>query len=143
MSNINNITISGRVGQDPQITTFASGNCKADFSLASTDSWKDKEGNRQDETQWHRIEAWKGLASLAEGWVKKGTFLVVSGQLRYNSYTSKEGHKVTIAYIRANSIDIVSTTPKNNTEKEYQKTEVPPETHTEFLPGNEDDDLPF
>jgi len=144
MSNINTITLSGRVGNDPEINILESGVSKANFSLATSEKWKTKDGLKKEETQWHRIECWKGLASLAEGWIRKGAYLIIQGQLRYNSFTNKEGQKVTIAYIRAEKIDIVSTPQKNDqSAPEYQKEEVPPETVTEMIPKDNDDDLPF
>lgn len=82
MSSLNEVNIIGHVGQDPEFKTFQSGDRVANFSLAVTEKWKDKDGNPQERTEWVKISCTnQGLLKVIEGYVKKGTKLFVQGKL--------------------------------------------------------------
>ena len=94
MKNLRNqVQLIGHLGADPEVKTLNSGTKVARFSLATSDYYKDKEGNKIEDTQWHKIIAWNGSATFADKFLKKGMELVVSGKLVYGSYDDKEGNK--------------------------------------------------
>jgi single-strand DNA-binding protein len=78
---MNRATLIGTVGRDPKITTFKNGDRAAGFSLATTEKWKDKSGERKEKTEWHNIKVYGGLVDVVEAYVKKGTQLFIEGQI--------------------------------------------------------------
>lgn len=83
---INKVILVGNLGRDPEIRTLESGAKLATFSIATTESYKDREGNKQETTEWHRIVAWRGLADVIERYVRKGTKIYIEGKLSTRSY---------------------------------------------------------
>ncbi len=90
---INKAILLGRLGGDPEIRVSQDGNKIARLSLATTDSWKDKETNeRKEKTEWHRVVIFsKGLAEIAEKYLKKGSLIYVEGQIKSRKYTDQSG----------------------------------------------------
>lgn len=83
---VNKVILVGNLGKDPEIKTLDNGTKLASFTLATTESYKDKEGNYQDQTEWHRIVAWRWLADLTEKSLKKGSKVYIEGKLSTRSY---------------------------------------------------------
>ncbi|MBF91768.1 MAG: single-stranded DNA-binding protein [Rickettsiales bacterium] len=90
---INKAILLGRLGGDPEIRVSQDGNKIARLSLATTDNWKDKETNeRKEKTEWHRVVIFsKGLAEIAEKYLKKGSLIYVEGQIKSRKYTDQSG----------------------------------------------------
>lgn len=86
MAGINRVILIGNLGKDPDVITFDNGVKKATFSLATTESYKNKEGNRVDQTEWHNIVMWRGLADIAERFLHKGSQIYLEGKLKTRSY---------------------------------------------------------
>ena len=85
---INKVTLLGNVGSEPDIRTMPNGNKVANFSLATSESWKDKDGNRQEKTEWHRIVTFQEpLINIIEKYINKGSKLYIEGSLRTRKYT--------------------------------------------------------
>jgi single-strand DNA-binding protein len=94
MKNLRNqVQLIGRLGADPEVKSLNSGTKVAHFSLATSDFYKDKEGNKVEDTQWHRIVAWNGNATFSEKYLKKGMEIMISGKLVYGSFEDKSGVK--------------------------------------------------
>lgn len=89
----NSVSLIGNLGMDPEVTNFESGKSIARFSVATNDSYKDKNGEWQTRTEWHNIVAWNKSAELCAKLLKKGTEVVLEGKLENDSYTDKEGVK--------------------------------------------------
>lgn len=90
---INHVILVGRLGQDPEIRHTQNGDAVANFSVATSDKWKDKtSGEWKEKTEWHRCSAFSGLASVAEKFLQKGTLVYVEGKMRTRSY-DKDGEK--------------------------------------------------
>ena len=87
----NNVRLVGFMGNDPQIKTFDSKRKLAQFSLATNERYKNREGVWVDDTQWHRLVMWGAQAAYAEKNLTKGTEISVEGKLTYRNYTDKEG----------------------------------------------------
>lgn len=90
---LNKISLIGRIGKDPEVRRLESGATVAKFSLATTESFKDKDGNKQEQTEWHNIVIWAKLAEVAEKWLKKGMLLYVDGKVTYREYTGQDNQK--------------------------------------------------
>ena len=104
MQGINKVSLIGNIGKEPEINVLE-GNIKvAKFSLATTETYKDTSGTKQTHTEWHSIVAWRGLADLAEKYLHKGSSLYIEGKLRTRNFDSKEGHKVYVTEILAETI---------------------------------------
>ncbi len=92
---LNKAMLIGNVGSDPEIRTVGSGGKVAQFSLATSRSWNDQSGNKQEKTEWHRCVVWNnsrgsGLADVVERYVKKGEKIYVEGEIEYRQWTDKE-----------------------------------------------------
>ena len=124
MSGINKVILVGRLGKDPEIRTFENGSKKASFSLATSESWKDKEGNRMETTEWHNIVMWRNLAEMAERYLRKGRLIYVEGRLRTRNWDDANGVKHYITEVEANTFTFLS--PKENISPTV--TQVPNQT---------------
>ena len=89
----NKVQLIGRLGQEPEIITFQDGSKIAKFSMATDDSYKDKQGNKVERAYWHNIIIKGGLVSVVESYIKKGQEIAVEGKLTNRSYETKEGEK--------------------------------------------------
>ena len=90
---VNKVILVGNVGKDPEVRHLDNGVAVASFSLATSENYKDKQGNKQTNTEWHNIVLWRGLAEVAEKWVKKGQSLYVEGKITTEEYQDKDGNK--------------------------------------------------
>jgi single-strand DNA-binding protein len=109
MKNLRNtVTLIGRLGQNPEIIKFDNGNSKATFSLATNESYKNKDGEKVESTEWHRLTIWGKRVETAEKYLKKGMEIVVEGRLTYNKWEDKEGAKHSTTEINVNSFSIIS-----------------------------------
>jgi len=82
MQMINKVILVGHVGADPEIRTLDSGVTVANMNIATSERWKDKDGNKQESTEWHRIVLWRGLAEVARNWVEKGSQVYIDGKIK-------------------------------------------------------------
>lgn len=94
MSSLNRVMLIGRVGVDPDRRDLANDQgTVVHFSLATTEKWNDREGERQERTEWHSLVAWGKRAEICDQYVHKGDLLYVAGRLQYREYDDKEGQK--------------------------------------------------
>jgi len=98
----NSVKLIGRLGQDPEVKTLDKGNKFAKFSLATSDSFIGKDGNKQEQTQWHNIVVWGSLAGICEKYLKKGKEIAIDGRLTYRTWEDKNGTKHVSSEIVAN-----------------------------------------
>ncbi|MBT8262036.1 MAG: single-stranded DNA-binding protein [Bacteroidia bacterium] len=89
----NKVQLIGRLGQDPEIMTFDDGNKLAKFSMATDDSYKDKNGEKVERAYWHNVVVRGGLVNVVENYVSKGQEIAIEGKLTNRSYEDKEGNK--------------------------------------------------
>jgi single-strand DNA-binding protein len=87
----NRVQLIGNLGQDPEIKTLESGKKVAHFTLATNDAYKNGDGQKIEETTWHNIVAWNGLADISGKYLKKGRQVAVEGRIAYRSYEDKKG----------------------------------------------------
>ncbi|MCL4685620.1 single-stranded DNA-binding protein [Myxococcota bacterium] len=93
MAGVNKVILIGNLGRDPELRYTKGGQAVANFSLATSDSFTNREGVREDRTEWHRIVAWAKTAELCTKYLSKGRTVYVEGQLRTREWEDKDGHK--------------------------------------------------
>lgn len=135
---INKVILVGRVGRPPEINYTPSGIEVCKFSMATSETYKDKAGAKQEKTEWHNIVAWGGLAKICAEYVTKGMILYVEGKMTTREWTNKEGAKqrtteVTIPQYGGVMKMLGGGQPK---EKPAENTEPGPT-------GNDEGDVPF
>lgn len=91
MASVNKVILIGNLGKDPEVRHLEGGIAVARFPIATSESFKDKSGQKQERTEWHNIVVWRGLAEVAEKYLKKGNSVYIEGRLRTNNYQDKEG----------------------------------------------------
>lgn len=92
MAGVNKVILVGNLGKDPEVRHLENGASVANFSIATSESYKDKNGNRQEQTEWHNVVLWRGLAEIAEKYLRKGSQIYVEGKLRTRSWQDKDGN---------------------------------------------------
>lgn len=108
MAGVNKVILIGNLGKDPEVRHLEGGATVANFPLATTETYKDKNGNRAEQTEWHNIVVWRGLADVAEKYLRKGITIYLEGKLRTRSWDDKEGNKRYTTEIVADTFTILS-----------------------------------
>lgn len=104
----NSATLVGNLGKDPEIKSVGSNGDKvANFSIATSETWKDKQGVKQEKTVWHNIVCWRGLAEVVEKWVKKGDRVLIVGRIDNRSYDKPDGTKGYVSEIVADTLKMM------------------------------------
>lgn len=116
MAGVNKVILLGNLGSDPEVRSLPSGSKVASFSIATSESYNNKEGVRVEQTEWHRIELWDNLANIAEQYLHKGDSAYVEGKIRTEEYTDKDGIARKIVKIRGTSLTLVGSRKDNNQE---------------------------
>ena len=101
MSNVNKVILIGRLGADPEVRYTTEGSSVASFRIATTETWKDKSGSKQERTEWHSIVAWRRLGEIAGEYLKKGSLVYIEGRIRSREYEAKDGTKRKVFEIEA------------------------------------------
>lgn len=130
---LNKVQLIGNVGQDPEVNHTTGGQKYAKFSLATSETYKDKDGNKQTKTEWHNVVIWRKLADVVEKWVKKGSKLYIEGKISYRSYEKNGETKYFTEILGINLIMLG--------EKQQQTNSIPEPKEPNFEEGG--DDLPF
>ena len=134
MAGVNKVILVGNLGKDPEVKYLDSGVAVANFSLATTESYKNKDGERVNQTEWHNIVLWRGLAEVAEKWLKKGSNVYIEGKIKTRKWEDKEGNARYNTEILADNMTMLgskSTSPSSETITSNQST------------SDTADDLPF
>lgn len=106
MAGLNKVILVGNAGKDPEVTHFDNNASVARFSLATSENFKDKNGEWQTKTEWHNIVCWRALGEKAGKQIKKGDVVYVEGKLRTNTYTDKDNIKRSVTDIEATTFSI-------------------------------------
>jgi single-strand DNA-binding protein len=144
---VNKVTLLGRLGKDPVIKHFSDSNAIAEFSLATTENYKDKEGKWVEVTDWHNIKLpSKWMAESAEKYLKKGSLVYIEGKIKTRSYDDKDGNKKYITEIVAEVIrrlDKKEGGPSGGSESYNNAPQQEYSQSGSKSAPNIDDDLPF
>jgi single-strand DNA-binding protein len=93
VSSVNRVILVGNLGRDPEIRYTQGGEAIANFSLATSEKWTGKDGNKQEKTQWHRVEVFGKAAKVVQDYCQKGKQLYVEGKVEYDEWIDKDGNK--------------------------------------------------
>lgn len=101
---LNKVILIGRLGRDPELRYMANGEAVCNFSVATSESWKDKNGQRQEATEWHNVTMYRKLAEIAGEYLKQGSQVYIEGKIKSRKYTDKNGVERTAYDIIANEM---------------------------------------
>jgi single-strand DNA-binding protein len=108
MAGINKVILVGRLGKDPEVRYTPSGATVANFTMATSEEWKDKEsGEKQERTEWHRIVAWRRLGEICGEYLRKGKQVYIEGKLQTRSWDDRDGNKRYTTEIVASSMQML------------------------------------
>ena len=107
MPSVNKVILMGNLGRDPEVRFMPNGDAVCNFSIATTDSWKDKAGERQEKTEWHNIVMYRRLAEIAGEYLKKGRPVYLEGRLQTRKWQTKEGQDRYTTEIIADSMQML------------------------------------
>ena len=145
---VNKVILLGRLGQDPELKYTPGGAPVCNFSMATTESWTDKSGQKQEKTEWHRIVVWGKLAELCNQYLAKGRQAFVEGRLQTRSWDDKDGNKRYTTEILANTVQFIggaTASTNNNVDASYGQ--APSAPAQEYQVSNDahfaSDDIPF
>jgi single-strand DNA-binding protein len=161
MRGVNKVILVGTLGRDPETKSFPNGGSVTQFSIATSESWKDKNtGEPREETEWHRIVLNNRLGEIAQQYLKKGSKVYIEGSLRTRKWTDKEGVERYSTEVRGDSMQMLDSkgqgsggqneggyeqyTPSQNTPARSQASAPAPASSQGSYSANDlDDDLPF
>ncbi|GAB3202606.1 single-strand DNA-binding protein [Pontibacter aydingkolensis] len=151
MASVNKVILIGNLGKDPEVRHLEGGVAVARFPIATSESYKDKSGNKQEKTEWHNIVVWRGLAEVAEKYLKKGQSVFIEGKIRTSQYQDKEGNQRYSTEIVADNMTMLGGRSDGSTGGgNYQETASSSSSAGGNYGGNasatqndEPDDLPF
>ncbi len=139
MSGINKVILVGNVGKDPEVKYLEGGIAVAKFTLATSESYKNKEGQKVDQTEWHNIVMWRGLAEIAEKYVRKGKMLYIEGKIRTRQY-GEENNKKYFTEVVADQMTMLGGPRTDGSEQVGANAQPAPEMASA---AGVPDDLPF
>lgn len=143
MASVNKVIIIGHVGKDPEMRYSGAGDAICNLTVATTDTWKDKQtGEKKEQTEWHRVSMFGKLAEIACQYLKKGSLAYVEGSLRTREYTGKDGIKRYVTEIRADSMKMLG--GKGDSAQSQPAQQRPAQHAQGGKPDFDlDDDIPF
>lgn len=157
---VNKVILIGRVGRDPEVKHLPNGEAVANFSVATSEQWKDRNGERQERSEWHNITMYRRLAEIAGQYVKKGSQVYIEGRIQSRKYTGKDGIERTAYEIIGSEMKMIGGRSEATTEQseaarqEAYATQPPPRPTQAPAPpqlaqaqqavvDDIDDDIPF
>ena len=149
MAGVNKVILVGNLGKDPEVRHLENGTAVANFPIATSESYKDKQGNRVDQTEWHNVVVWRKLAEIAENYLKKGSQIYLEGKLRTRSWDDPQGNKKYTTEVVADTFTMLGRKEDNQNSGNSGTTAYNHPTNiasTSNVANNsvqEEDDLPF
>jgi single-strand DNA-binding protein len=135
---VNKVTLIGNLGIDPEVITLKDGQKVGKFTMATNESYKDKAGEWQTQTEWHNVVVWRQLAERAESQLSKGKLVYIEGKLTHRSYEDKDGNTKYITEVVANTFRLLEKRESNGATTQPAKS-----NSTVNDPIGDDLDLPF
>jgi single-strand DNA-binding protein len=137
---VNKVILLGHVGKDPEVRHMDNNLVVAQFPLATSERWS-RNGEKTTHTEWHNIVMWRGLAEVAEKYIRKGGLLYVEGRLRTRSWEDKDGNKRYTTEVLADTMNLVGPKADGQSGSSQAGVQIPPIETTDI--GSIPDDLPF
>lgn len=146
MRGVNKAILVGVLGRDPETKTFQNGGSLTQFSIATSESWTDKNtGERKEHTEWHRIVASNRLGEIAQQYLKKGSKVYIEGKLKTRQWTDQNGQERYTTEISANELQMLDSKGDSNYQQSQNQNTQQGYSQPKAQPQNNDlsDDLPF
>lgn len=147
---MNKVLLIGNLGKDPELKMTPSGQPMARFSVATTETWKDKDGGKQSKTEWHNIVVWGKQAEIAEKFLRKGKQVLIEGRIQYREYQAQDGTKKYATDIRCDNFQMLGRMDEGGGRDSYgsrgggsSSFEDEGMTPPPAAGGFPDDDIPF
>ena len=140
MASLNKVLLIGNLGQDPEMTYTPNGTAKANLSVATQEKWKDKGGDTQEKTEWHRVIAWGKLAEICGQYLTKGRQVYIEGRLQTRSWEDKDGNKRWTTEIVATGMQMLGAKKDGSGAGKGENNYAAP---GDLGGGTNDDDVPF
>ena len=142
MAGINKVILIGNLGGDPEVRYTPSGVAVAQFNIATSEEWKDKDsGEKRERTEWHRIVAWRRLGEICGEYLSKGQQVYVEGRIQTNTWEDKEGNKRYTTEIIANTVQFLGR--RESSESAKPRSTSPADYQGMPAQGPADDDIPI
>ncbi|KAA8477555.1 single-strand binding protein [Arcticibacter tournemirensis] len=145
MSGVNKVILVGHLGKDPEVRHLEGGATVVNFTLATTETYT-RDGRKVEQTEWHNVVMWRGLAEIAAKYLQKGKLVYVEGKLRTRSYDDRDGNKRYVTEIVADNFNMLGRKSDNeNGTNQSTASQNPskPEDQMIGMNDNTEDDLPF
>tara|TARA_X000001036_G_C20501365_1_gene734004 strand:- start:257 stop:691 length:435 start_codon:yes stop_codon:yes gene_type:complete len=140
---INKVILIGNLGKDPEVRHLENGASVANFSIATSENYKDrKTGEKVSQTEWHNIVVWRGLADIAEKYLKKGDKVYIEGKLKTRSWQDQDGNNRYTTEVIADNLTMLGKSPENRPANTNPVPEAN-KSQDDFSSPDESDDLPF
>lgn len=151
---VNKVILVGRLGKDPEVRYTTGGQAVANFTMATDFSYKDRNGERQKRTEWHRVVAWRKLAEIVQQYLKKGSLVYIEGRIETREWQDKEGQKRYTTEIIANDMRMLggrgegmaagagAAAPGGSRSEDFNHA-APDDSFGSSSPEINDEDIPF
>ena len=136
---VNKVILVGRLGADPEIRYTPSGAEVANFRMATSEVWTNKNGEKEERTEWHRIVAWRNLAKICGEYLNKGRLVYIEGKIRTRSWEDRDGNKRYTTEVEATDMKMLGGTGTG--EQQERKAKEPDSDYAP--PAAKDEDIPF
>jgi single-strand DNA-binding protein len=139
MRGVNKVILVGNLGRDPEVRYTRNGTAVATLNIATTETWTDQNGQRQDRTEWHRVVAWSKLAEIVKEYLSKGQQVYIEGKLQTRSWDDRDGNKRYTTEIKADQMVMLG----GRRDAGGRELEPPPGPENEEPFEASEDDVPF
>lgn len=140
MAGVNKVILVGNLGKDPEVRHLDNGRAVANFSLATSETYKNKQGERVTNTEWHNVVLWSPLAEIAEKFLKKGGQVYIEGKLTTRSWDDQDGNKRYTTEVVGRELTLLGGKPEGGS---TSSNESMAESPVSSIPEEDTDDLPF
>jgi len=144
MAGVNKVILVGNLGKDPEVRHLDNGRAVANFSLATSETYKNKQGERVTNTEWHNVVLWTPLAEIAERFLKKGGQVYIEGKLTTRSWDDQDGNKRYTTEVVGREMTLLGSRPEGGSGAPQSNPANPAtESPVSSIPEDDTDDLPF
>ncbi|MFT7382119.1 MAG: single-strand DNA-binding protein [Roseivirga sp.] len=142
MAGVNKVILVGNLGKDPEVRHLENGRAVANFSLATSETYKNKQGERVTNTEWHNVVLWSPIAEIAEKFLKKGNQVYIEGKLTTRSWDDQDGNKRYTTEVVGNNLTLLGTKSDGDSSGSSNVSQSS-ESEVTSIPQDDSDDLPF
>jgi len=143
MSSLNKVTLIGRIGRDPETRYMSNGDAVTNATLATSETWKGKDGDKQEKTEWHNLTFYRKLAEIAGEYLKKGSLVYVEGKIETRKWTDKNGVEKYTTGIIVNEMKMLGSKPSGSADSGNDAPARSSQRNTGTGLDDMDDDIPF